>query len=124
MEEEEENIVSCLFSLLFTHDNLVMQASVWLRMVWFRVIQFGASYMNLRWPQIFKHQILGKNLILHSSKYSLHEINSREAGACHDKSANMRSSTIMMNFLLHVWVGFAPWMKHISFSNISLYAWN
>jgi len=115
------NNVSCLFFLLFTHDNLVMQALVWLCMVWFRVIQF-TSYMNLRTPQIFKHQILGKNLTLHLSKYGLHEINSCEAGPCHDKSANVRSSTIMINFLVHVWVGFARWMQHSSFSNISLYA--
>ena len=51
-----------------SHDNLVMQALVWLQMVQFRAIQFVASYMNLR-PHIFKHQIYGKNLILHSSKY-------------------------------------------------------
>jgi len=44
-----------------SHDNLVMQALVWLQMVQFKAIQFGAvqfvtSYMNLR-PHIFKHQI-------------------------------------------------------------------
>jgi len=44
------------------HDDLVMQALVWLCMVRFRVIQFGAawfsaSHINLRQPYVFKHQI-------------------------------------------------------------------
>jgi len=46
-----------------SHD-LVKQALVWLIMVWYRVIQFGAvplsaSNANLRQPHIFKHQIYG-----------------------------------------------------------------
>jgi hypothetical protein len=53
-----------------SHDNLVMQALVWLCMVKFRAARFDASYANLRWPHIFKHHISGKkNLILHSSNY-------------------------------------------------------
>jgi hypothetical protein len=41
------------------HDDLVMKASVWLHMVRFRAIHFGAvrfsaSYANLRQPHIFK----------------------------------------------------------------------
>ena len=38
-------------------DSLVMEASVWLRMVRFRVIWFGASCSNLKQPHIFKHEI-------------------------------------------------------------------
>lgn len=38
-------------------------------MVQYRAIQFSALHANLRWPDIFKHQILRENLILHSSKY-------------------------------------------------------
>jgi len=37
-----------LFSLLFTNDDLVMQALVWLHRVWLRVIWCGISYANLR----------------------------------------------------------------------------
>jgi len=33
------------------------QALVWLHMVQFGVVQFDASYMNLRQSHIFKHQI-------------------------------------------------------------------
>jgi len=44
---------NAVFSLSSTHDDLSMQALVWLHMVQFRVIQFGAvlfcvSYANLR----------------------------------------------------------------------------
>ena len=35
--------ICVVFSLLSTHDGLVMQVLVWLCMVW-----FGASYINLR----------------------------------------------------------------------------
>jgi hypothetical protein len=64
-----------LFSLLTAHDNFAMQALVWLHMVQsgviqFGVVQFGASFANLRQPHIFMHKISGKNLVLHSSKYS------------------------------------------------------
>ena len=50
-----------------------MHAMVWLGMVLFRAIQFGAArfcpwYTNLRQPHIFKHQIESTNLTLHSSK--------------------------------------------------------
>ena len=43
------NISSVLFSLSFTHDDLVMQALVWICMVQFRVtlfgvVQFGTSH--------------------------------------------------------------------------------
>jgi len=43
-----------------SHDDLAMQALVWLCMVWFRVIQFGAawfsaSHTNLRQPYVLKH---------------------------------------------------------------------
>jgi len=56
-----------------SHDDLVMQDLVWLRMIPFRAIQFavvwlGASYANSRWHHIFKHQIWGKALVLHLSK--------------------------------------------------------
>jgi hypothetical protein len=45
------NFSHALFSLLSTHDDLVMQAFVWLPMVWFKAIQFGmaqfgTSYAN------------------------------------------------------------------------------
>jgi len=50
------NLTHVLFSLLFTHDDLAMQAFVWLHMVWFRAIRFGASYANLR-CHIFTHHI-------------------------------------------------------------------
>jgi hypothetical protein len=46
-----------VFSVLSTHDYLVMQALVWLCMVLFRAIWFGASYSNLRQPHMFKHYI-------------------------------------------------------------------
>lgn len=54
--------VFILFLLVFTHDYLAMQALIWLCMDWFRAIQygmipFGPSYMNLRQPHTFKHQI-------------------------------------------------------------------
>ena len=49
----KKKIVSVIFShavfpLLSIHDNLVMQTLVWLHMVRFRAIWFGASYANLR----------------------------------------------------------------------------
>jgi hypothetical protein len=47
------NFSHAMFSLLSTHDNLVMQALVWIHMMPFRAIRFGAvwcsiSYANLR----------------------------------------------------------------------------
>jgi len=73
------NFIHTLFTCLFTHDDLVMQVLVWLHTVWFRAlwfgtVWFGASYINLRWPHILKHQISGRNLILHPSKYSTSKI--------------------------------------------------
>ena len=41
-----------VFSLLSTYDDSVMQAMIWLHMVW-----FDASYANLRQPHILKHHI-------------------------------------------------------------------
>jgi hypothetical protein len=70
------NFTCALFSLLFTHDDLVMQVCVWLHMVWFRAIGFGhsslvlhmQSYDHLTYLSItFKEQ----NLVLHSSEYSI-----------------------------------------------------
>jgi len=58
-----------LFPLLFTYDNLAWQALVWLCKMRCGVVQFRASYPNLRPPHIFKCQIQGKNLVLHWSKY-------------------------------------------------------
>jgi len=45
--------VQYLTRVQISHDDLVMQAFVWLWMVWFRAIRFGTvqfstSYMNLR----------------------------------------------------------------------------
>jgi hypothetical protein len=65
---QKEKIMSvnfswALFFRLSTHDDLAMQALVWLHIVSFTVIQaigtarFGTLYANLRWPYIFKHQI-------------------------------------------------------------------
>jgi hypothetical protein len=58
------NLRHAVFSLfLFSaHDDLVMQAMIWLRMVQYReicfgVVWFGALYMNFIRPHIFKHQI-------------------------------------------------------------------
>jgi len=51
------NFSHALFTLLSTHDHSAMQALVWLFMVLFRAIWFGASYVNLRQPHTFKHQI-------------------------------------------------------------------
>jgi hypothetical protein len=50
-----------------------MHALVWLHVVRFRAIPFGAvrfsaSFANLKLPHILKHQIYRKNFILHSSK--------------------------------------------------------
>lgn len=42
------NFSCALFSLLFTHDDLVMQALFWLSMVRFRGIWLGVSHVNLR----------------------------------------------------------------------------
>ena len=47
------NFNHALLSLLFTHDDLVMQALVWFHMVqfraiWFGRIQFRSSHTNLR----------------------------------------------------------------------------
>lgn len=67
------NFSPAVFSCLSTHDSLVMQGFVWLHTVRIRVIQFGTSYTNLRWPHICKHQIWRKNLIFHSSKYDSRE---------------------------------------------------
>jgi len=52
----------CSRRMHISHDDLAMQALVWLCMVQFRVIQFGAarfcaSHTNLRQPYISKHQI-------------------------------------------------------------------
>jgi len=60
---------------------LEIQALVWLLMVQFRAVLFGAvhfgtEYTNLRQPRIFKHQISGKNLVLPSSKYGMMQIDS------------------------------------------------
>jgi len=44
---------------------------VCLRMIPFRAVRFIASYVNFRQLHIFKCQILGINLVLHSSKYSI-----------------------------------------------------
>ena len=59
-----------------SHDSLAMQTLVWLHIVQFRAIQFGAvwfsaSYANLWWPHVFKHQIWGYILALLLSKYSI-----------------------------------------------------
>jgi len=56
------NFSHAVFSLLFIHDNLVMQALVWLHEVQFRasrfgVVWFGFSSMNLRSPHISKCQV-------------------------------------------------------------------
>jgi len=40
------NFSHVLLSLLSTYDNLVMQVSVWLTMVWFRVIQSGVGWYS------------------------------------------------------------------------------
>jgi hypothetical protein len=69
------NFSCALFPLMCIHDNLAMQGLVWLNMVRFRVIRFGVSYTNLRRPHIFKHQIQGKNLVFHSSKYGMCSVN-------------------------------------------------
>ena len=50
----------CLF--FSTDDDLEMQALIWLSLVlfieiWFGAIQFSASYATLRWLHIFKHHI-------------------------------------------------------------------
>jgi hypothetical protein len=42
------NITCALFSILFTHNDLAMQALVWLSMVQLRAMWFGASHVNLR----------------------------------------------------------------------------
>jgi len=57
-----------------------MQTLVWLHVFRFKVIHFGAvcfstSFVNLRWPHVFKHQISVKILILYSNKYCI--LNSR-----------------------------------------------
>jgi len=52
MEIGSVNFSPALFSLLSTHNDLVMQAFVWLRMVWFRAIWFGM--VGFRAPCKFK----------------------------------------------------------------------
>jgi len=44
------------------HYDLAMQTLVWLCMVWFTVIQFGKSFVNLRHPVLFKTKFKGKTL--------------------------------------------------------------
>ena len=73
------NFSHILFSFLSTHDDLMMQALVWFHMVQFRAIRFGriqfrSSHTNLKQPHIFKHQMYGKNLALHSSKYGISKL--------------------------------------------------
>lgn len=51
-------------SLIRLHDGLVMQAMIWLHVVWFIAIWFDTSYVKLRWPHI---HIQAPNL---STKYS------------------------------------------------------
>jgi hypothetical protein len=43
-----------VFSFLFTHDDMVMQASVLEQL--FGVVRFSGSNLNLRWP-LYKPQI-------------------------------------------------------------------
>jgi len=38
------------------HNDLAVQALVWLRTVRFRVIRFSTSYVIVRQPNIFEHQ--------------------------------------------------------------------
>jgi len=69
-----------------SHDDLAMQALVWLCLVWFRAIlfgrvQFSGWYLHLR-PRIFKCQISGKTLVLHLSKYGT-LVKQRKAKASH-----------------------------------------
>jgi len=47
------NVIHAEFSVLCTRDDLAMQALVWLcmvqfRAIWFGMVQFGASHVNLR----------------------------------------------------------------------------
>jgi hypothetical protein len=56
------NFSHAVFSLLFIHDNLVMQALVWLHVVQFKanqfgMVRFGFSSTNLRSPHTFKCQV-------------------------------------------------------------------
>jgi len=41
------------------------------RAIWFGLVWFGASYVNLRQPHIFAVPNLKEKLILHSSKYGI-----------------------------------------------------
>ena len=105
------NYLSMLHNI--SHDDLAMQALVWFCMVWFRVswfgtiqieaVQFDASYANLTWPHVFKCQILGKNLVLHSSQYGIYELQAEfRWGNYVCSSAPYQSSSCMI--LTRLWV--------------------
>jgi hypothetical protein len=58
---QKRKIVSVNFScaLFFTYDDLAMWGFMWVLMVqfraiWFGMVQFSASYANLRLPYVFK----------------------------------------------------------------------
>jgi hypothetical protein len=52
---------------------------VQIRAVWFGTVQFGALYANLYDLTYLSSKVKGKNLVLHSSKYS----NLRNTGVNH-----------------------------------------
>ena len=54
--KEFQLYAACLGRVQVAHDSAV-QALAWLHMVWFRAMWFGAAYVNLRPPHIFKCQI-------------------------------------------------------------------
>ena len=55
-----------VFCLLLTHDNLPMQALVWLHVVLRGTVQFRARYVNLKTTQNLR-----KSLFLHLGKYGI-----------------------------------------------------
>ena len=69
------------------HDDLVMQALVRLSMARFRTIQFGTSYMNLRWSHTFKCRI-------HETPLSCIQIN-----MVHTLQVCMSTSVIVIHYM-------------------------
>ena len=91
-----------------------MQALIWLQMVPSNAIQFGierfsASYVNLRQPHIFKHQRYGRNLVLHSSKYSIYLVSQT-----HNTKQNCTNQNIFVYKYCVKWITVSPRSKNMS----------
>ena len=86
-----------------------MQALVWLHRVWLRVIWFGTSHANLRWPPLFKHHIWGKPpycirenmVILHNTAVATTWLTCQGCGSC--------KLIVKIIFSLHAYKAHCEW---------------